>query len=907
MSKEEQAAYDEALREIEDYRSSGRRTHLDLSDLGLTRVPPELCELTTLTWLRLANNQLIKLPPELGQLSALKHLYLENNQLTTLPPEIGQLTKLSELRLANNQLTTLPPELGQLTALTELYLHNNQLTTLPPELGQLTALRQYSFSNNPLQDPPLTVADQGIEAIRRYFADKAKSGSVLLWKSKLMLVGQGRIGKTELRHRLMKRPHGQAVSTEVVEIETVELPHPQKQGVTMELRCWDFGGQDIYHATHQFFLTGRSLFLFCFEAGKDWEAGKPYYWLDKIAAVAPDAPVLVVATKGDERSAPSLPWEELKKRYPQLVGDGPFTITTKEQNRKEEAGDGIAALLAAMQAVAADRKKLPLMGETLPKNWVQAMTAVANHPHDYYLKHDAFCKLLADAKVPKESHDTVARMLRDLGEILYYCDDGDAALRDWVIIKPTWVTHAAARILDSADVKAKDGILTQREMKSAWKEYTGPMQPVLLDLMEKYDLTYKIPDDREDQSLVVEKLPPAEATAPEKWETLSPAQDEASREMEMTFHLQSMQAGIPSWFIARKHYYTLRKHWLHGVYFGDDRAEPRHIALIRASTDPKSPKVELKVRGPFPQTFFAVMKEGLETSIRDRYPKLIQEQTIPCCCQDKKPGAKPCTHAFNFERLQERLAKRKATAECDVSQEDVSVAELLFGYDAPVDSTLKEIVARLKDLDDKMDDTAALIRQGFQYLFDDLQQREETHCPPLFVIWRAQRGKVFHVPMRMALVCQHPGEEHIACQVEEAYKIDALKAGLRKAAPLLKRVGTVLKYAKLTGLPMLKAWDEAVGDAVSNLQETLNEMLEDFEKVAEDGESPELLVREIDGGTGKLQEKQVAGAALREFRALLDKVDPEHRWHGLVKKKSNLTGSYLWVCEEHGKRTDYQR
>lgn len=56
-----------------------------------------------------------------------------------------------------------------------------------------------------------------------------------------------------------------------------------------------------------------------------------------------------------------------------------------------------------------------------------------------------------------------------------------------------------------------------------------------------------------------------------------------------------------------------------------------------------------------------------------------------------------------------------------------------------------------------------------------------------------------------------------------------------------------------------------------------------------------------------MQEKQVAGAALREFRALLDKVDPTHGWHGLVKKKSNHTGSYLWVCEEHGKRPDYAR
>ena len=31
------------------------------------------------------------------------------------------------------------------------------------------------------------------------------------------------------------------------------------------------------------------------------------------------------------------------------------------------------------------------------------------------------------------SQHTVAMMLRDLGEILYYSDEGDAALHDWVI------------------------------------------------------------------------------------------------------------------------------------------------------------------------------------------------------------------------------------------------------------------------------------------------------------------------------------------------------------------------------------------------------------------------------------------------------------------------------------------
>jgi internalin A len=38
----------------------------------------------------------------------------------------------------------------------------------------------------------------------------------------------------------------------------VPLPNSQDQA---HLNVWDFGGQEIMHATHQFFLTRRSLYL----------------------------------------------------------------------------------------------------------------------------------------------------------------------------------------------------------------------------------------------------------------------------------------------------------------------------------------------------------------------------------------------------------------------------------------------------------------------------------------------------------------------------------------------------------------------------------------------------------------------------------------------------------------------
>ena len=82
----------------------------------------------------LSDRGLTSLPAEIGQLTSLQQLMLGGNQLTALPAEIGQLTSLHTLRLNDkNQLTALPPGITQLTSLQQLTLDRNLLTALPPE------------------------------------------------------------------------------------------------------------------------------------------------------------------------------------------------------------------------------------------------------------------------------------------------------------------------------------------------------------------------------------------------------------------------------------------------------------------------------------------------------------------------------------------------------------------------------------------------------------------------------------------------------------------------------------------------------------------------------------------------------------------------------------------------------
>ena len=75
---------------------------LDLSGLGLKSLPPQVWNLTNLTFLNIEHNELTELPSEIGYLTNLTGLVLADNQLIGLPPEIVKLTQLDLLWLSGS-------------------------------------------------------------------------------------------------------------------------------------------------------------------------------------------------------------------------------------------------------------------------------------------------------------------------------------------------------------------------------------------------------------------------------------------------------------------------------------------------------------------------------------------------------------------------------------------------------------------------------------------------------------------------------------------------------------------------------------------------------------------------------------------------------------------------------------
>ena len=109
-----------------------------------------------------------------------------------------------------------------------------------------------------------------------------------------MLVGNCNVGKTslllslrkgkgkftpfkEVKMGVNKRP----LSTVGVDLGDWEYGPPRQTKITF--MTWDFGGQEEYYATHQCFLTRRSLYLLVWNASngeKGLESLRP--WLENI-------------------------------------------------------------------------------------------------------------------------------------------------------------------------------------------------------------------------------------------------------------------------------------------------------------------------------------------------------------------------------------------------------------------------------------------------------------------------------------------------------------------------------------------------------------------------------------------------------------------------------------------------
>ena len=552
--------------------------------------------------------------------------------------------RLHRLALPHSDVTTLPACAADWTKLTSLWIDDTPLfERLPPEAKEL----------------------DGYDLIHYFLKMQGNSQQEFFNESKLIIVGQAQVGKSSLLERLVFGTCTDKPSTEGIRIEPWRFFH---DGEEYRLNLWDFGGQEIYHATHQFFLTRQSLYLLVWDALSEDEHGRIDYWLQTIQSLAGDSPIFIVINKCDSNIGRLKPidWASYRKRYPQI--EMIFEVSCKDNL-------GIDHLRKAIQDRAVN---LPLMKTKWFSEWLNARTVLEtlamtkNH-----ISYDEFCQICRDQGVADEDVPILAKYLHNLGVLLYYHED--TLLRDMVILSSEWGTDAVYKILDQQQrqLKNRNGILyANRDLKAIWtdrRRYPAKYHQHLLNLMENFQLsfridpnTYLVADLLESASITRDDLPFA-----------------FERTLRFRYDYDFMPAGIMTRFIVAANEYLdtvdgVKQCWHKGAYLRHDTA----YARVELNDSMPNRHVMIQVSGSNPrhcQELLTYIRQTLD-KINNRFQKLVITQMVPCICSEG------CEGTFEYSYLLKAEQKGRDEVECQKTAERVNLRKLLDGVEPTMTS-----------------------------------------------------------------------------------------------------------------------------------------------------------------------------------------------------------------------------
>jgi internalin A len=623
-------------------------TSLVLGDNQLTALPESIGQLTNLTSLDSSYNQLTVLPDSIGQLNQLTHLILWNNKLKQLPDSLGQIINLEVIQLNINELDSLPEWIGNFKNLRELTITKNKLKTLPTSLSKLNKLEVMTVSSNNLNLPPEIEWKRKPEKILEFLRQRQEEGDDYIYEAKLLIIGEGGAGKTSLANKLIDPNYALKIegsknpekTTEGIDI--LRLNFDLSIGTPFRMNIWDFGGQEIYHATHQFFLTKRSLYLLLADTRQDNTDFN--YWLEIVELLTEASPTLIIKNEKQDRPC-EVNENQLRGRFPNLEK---ILATNLATNR------GLPEILTAVQH---HISQLPHIGQALPKTWVNVRKALETDPRNHIPQAEFLT--LCDTHGFKRHDDKLqlSGYLHDLGVCLHFQDDD--LLQRTIILKPEWGTTAVYKVLDTPKVRNAFGHFTSEDLKTIWAdEQYAEMRPELLQLMKNFKLCYEIP--HRPKTYIAPQL--LSANQPDyPWDDTD--------NLILRYEYDFMPKGMLTRFIVEMHQRIDNDLvWKEGVILtqGDARAEVIETYYKKA--------IRIRISGKLKKPLLEAIRHEFN-KIHESYEKLRYQEFIPCNCSTCKGSQTP--HSYALKRLEERLRNDRHQIECDISYQMVNVRELI--------------------------------------------------------------------------------------------------------------------------------------------------------------------------------------------------------------------------------------
>ena len=463
----------------------------------------------------------------------------------------------------------------------------------------------------------------------------------------MLIVGEAGAGKTSLAKKIQDREYqlqDNQASTEGIDV--IKWSFPLDQERKFKVNIWDFGGQEIYHATHQFFLSKRSLYTLV--ADSRTEDTDFYYWLNIVEKLTNNSPLLIIKNEKQNR----------RRDINERALRGQFTNLEKTLATNLKTNRGLKEITDAIQY---HIQNLPHVGQELPKTWVNVRQALENDSRNYISLEEYLDISEDNGFTLLEDKLQLSGYLHDLGVCLNFQDQEDSLLSKIVILQPEWGTDAVYKVLDNKEVINNNGKFTRNDLQRIWKDDKyASTRGELLELMKKFQLCYEIPDCKDT------------FIAPQLLSDNQPDYDwNSSHNLILRYDYHDfMPKGIITRLIVVMHQYIDQQQyvWKTGVILTKDNTKAEVVEYYGKR------EIKIRVAGIDKRGLLSIVAYELD-KINASYKRLKYSKLIPCNCPTCKDSQSP--NSYPFEILLKFIADKQYTIQCQQSYQMVNVLSLL--------------------------------------------------------------------------------------------------------------------------------------------------------------------------------------------------------------------------------------
>nr|VFK65329.1 MAG: Uncharacterized conserved protein, contains ParB-like and HNH nuclease domains [Candidatus Kentron sp. TUN] len=464
---------------------------------------------------------------------------------------------------------------------------------------------------------PEEIENRGPRAVNRYLKELAAGElEAGIKRVRAIFIGNGDAGKTSLIRAL----NGLEVKEGGTDMTCgIDISEWQVTGTDLKAHFWDFGGQVIAHATHQFFLRARCVYVLVINArSTDSNPNRQAeYWLEFVRAYGGDAPVLLVGNKCDLGLVP-LDVNRLKESYPNIV---PTLHALSATRYCEEFADEFSWFKKAFIA------ELAKAGESQPyfsaKRFAVIEALRQESRRDPFLSKRVFDELCQQQGIETGEREEFLQLLDQLGEIIYFPELYALHGFSDFLLNPRWLTYGIYQLLYSDLLKRQQGELHWGDVRELLKDkkirdergniltYPGGKLDFLIRAMVEFKLCYPAPDAPDRKWIVPDLLP---SDQPKKIDF----DDREALRFDFRFETLLPRHVLNTFMV--EHYRDIRGNqaWQHGVCLASHTWQSTE-ALVRANYQKRV--LSLAVNGPHADRYFSGLYESI-LKILERMPRL---------------------------------------------------------------------------------------------------------------------------------------------------------------------------------------------------------------------------------------------------------------------------------------------